>query len=189
MIYLILLMLVLLPIFIYYPKPKQNMDHADCILVLGCPTHEDGSLCQTQIRRCKKAIDLWYKQKAPLIMISGGKAHNATCEAEAMAEYIHQSDPQIPILMETKAMNTYDNFKYSKQLCDQRQIHSIIVVTSTSHCRRSAYFTRKFFDEFAMIGDDEPFSLKKRTREFFAKYNTLYCEIKIKLKKNRGSQH
>ena len=134
-------------------------------------------LCQTQIRRCKKAIDLWFKQKAPLIMISGGKAHNTTCEAEAMAEYIQQSDPQIPILMETKAMNTYDNFKYSKQLCDQHQIHSSIVVTSTSHCRRSAYFARKFFDEFAMIGDDEPFSLKKRTREFFATYNTLYLSL------------
>lgn len=115
-------------------------------------------------------------------MISGGKAHNEYCEAEMMAEYIHQQVPEIPLLIEDKATNTYDNFKYAKLLCIQYQIHSLAVVTSTSHCSRSAYFARKFFTDFAMIADGEPFSLKKYTREFFAEYNTLICEIKIKLK-------
>ena len=181
-----LLILVLMPILIFFPKPKSIVDVADCILVLGCPTRADGSLCQTQVRRCKRAVDLWLEKKAPIIMISGGKAHNEYCEAEAMAEFIHQTYPQIPILLEEKAANTYDNFKYAKQLCEQHGLESIVVVTSTSHCRRAAYFARKFFTEYAMVGDDEPFSIKKRTREFFAKYNTLYCEIKIRIKKNRG---
>lgn len=182
MILLIILFLLLLPIIIFFPKPKRFIEYADCILVLGCPTRPDGSLCRTQIRRCNKAIELWNTKTAPLIMISGGKAHNEYCEAEMMANYIHKQAPEIPILIEDKAANTYDNFKYAKLLCIQNQIHSIAIVTSTSHCSRSAYFARKFFTDFAMIPDGEPFSIKKYTREFFAKYNTLICELKIKLK-------
>lgn len=182
MILLFILVLLLLPIILFFPKPKSTITHADCILVLGCPTHPDGSLCRTQMRRCNKAIELWLNKTAPLIMISGGKVHNEYCEAEMMAAYIHKQAFEIPILIEDKAMNTYDNFKYAKLLCIQNQIHRIAIVTSTSHCSRSAYFARKFFTDFAMISDGEPFSLKKYTREFFAKYNTLFCEIKIKLK-------
>ncbi len=183
MIYLFLLLFLLwLPIHLYFPKPNTKLHQADCILVLGCPTRPDGSLCRTQIRRCNKAFSLYQAGYAPTIMISGGAAHNAYCEAREMAKYLHTLDPHIPINEEDQANNTYDNFCYAKQLCVAHGFHSLLVVTSTSHLRRSAYFARKFFTDFAMIQDDEPFSLKKYSREFFAFYNTLYYELKLKHK-------
>lgn len=177
----ILLALVILLPLILCPKPKKPQQvHYDCILVLGCPSNEHGELTPSLARRIELASQLYHKGVSDVFLLSGGSVRNAYCEAEVMEKALRATCPLATYYLDRKARNTFENFEYAKEICQQHHLKQIAIVSDASHVRRSAFFARKFFTEFVFYGAKEPFSLKKRLREFFALYNTLYYEIKLK---------
>ena len=178
---IILIVLFLFP-FCFFPFPPKPHRHADCLLVLGCPTQTDGTCSKALKRRLDKAIELYNQGYASSIIVSGGSPHNQFIEALAMEKYLKQQI-DAKIYTEKEARNTFENFLYSKKICDAQHFTKIIVVTGTSHVLRSSFFAKKFFSDYSFIDDHEPFSIKKYLSEYLALYNTLYCEVKFKLKK------
>lgn len=182
---LIVVILLQLPILYFFPKPlkmKQDIIYDVCI-VLGCPTKEDGSISRMQKNRMDKAIALYQEGKVKRLLISGAGVKNHFVEADVMADYaqccgVKQKD----ILKEKHARNTYDNLRYAKTLCEEHDYQHIVVVSSCFHIRRSAFFVRKFFDDFAMCPSDGKEKWKHYVSEYFRMWNTLYFEIKLKMK-------
>lgn len=183
MIIFVIISLLLLSIFLVFPKPKHILKKKyDAIVILGCPCNTNGTLTNTQIERLKQGYALYEAGFANKLIISGGSVHNSYMEAQAMAEYISQWIPVQDILLDTKARNTFENMKYTKALCNKEKLGNgdVIVVTSPSHIRRANFLAKKFFDHHAVIASSNKDGFVAYFSEYLRLWNTLYYELKLK---------
>lgn len=182
---LIILLLLHLPLFLNFPKPPL-MDHDpyDVCIVLGCPAREDGKPSRMQRSRMNKAIQLYREHRVHTILISGAGVRNNFIEADIMASYaIANGISKNDIILEKEALNTYDNLRLAKDICLRNEYHRSIVVTSRFHIRRSNFFVKKFFTNYAMCPTDDKEKLKHYLAEYIRMWNTLRIEVKLKRKK------
>lgn len=116
----------------------QTLKKADVLLVLG--SHD--------LRVPTYAASLYRDGFAPMVIISGGTAHNDdllstgwdVTEAEKFSQVMQDEGvPQEKILLEAFAKNTGDNFELSKKLAEERGITvgSILAVTKPYMERRA----------------------------------------------------
>lgn len=177
---MILLISVFIILFIVYtiyfppvPKPKKQYDYA---IVLGCPCHSDGSLCSSQIKRCNLAIECFKKGYYKTLVISGGANRNPYVEAIEMNKYI-QDRIQIPTLLETKSINTFENMEFTYNMVKDT---SVLIITSQTHIRRACVIAKNYFSDYAGIYYPEH-RLKHVLREFFARWIHIFTDIKKRL--------
>lgn len=105
-----------------------------------------GSLKATSYR-VPLAVELYFNQRAPKIMMSGGNQDYP--EALAMQEKaIELGVPKEDIWVESKSSNTTENVQESMKILDEKlglsSINRILIVTTSYHMRRS-YLTLKTF--------------------------------------------
>ena len=181
---LIILFLLILPLFIFFPKPPKRKDQTyDLALVLGCPCKDDGALSRMQKRRSDHALWLYRQHAYRLLIISGSCVKNKYNEAEhLMAHVLAQED--IPHECETKARNTYENFACAKPLWEKHHCRSAIIITSPFHARRANYFAKRYFDDYCVSVYREKDKLKHWPQEWFCMYKCLWTELKLKWKKH-----
>lgn len=174
MMILTLLIVVCLLIYLHYfpgiPKRNKVFEYG---LLLGCPNHNDGSLCTSQKKRCKLAIDDYNKGYYNQLIITGGAVKNQYIESEEMKKYI-LSIQEIPILCETKSRNTFENFTFSKEIIQE---HSVLILTSGTHARRACAIARQFFSDYSAdwYKDHKP---RHILREIISRF--IYIKIEIK---------
>lgn len=183
---LIFLILLQLPILYFFPKPSilQPNTTYDVGIVLGCPTQEDGSISRMQKSRMDKAIQLYRTQAIRNILVSGAGVRNDYIEADVMAAYaIAQGIDVKHLFVEKKAMNTYDNLKHAKLMCDEHEFTSVVVISSCFHIRRSSFFVKKFFQHYVMCPTDEKEKSKHYVAEYVRMWNTLRIEWRIQHKR------
>lgn len=185
MVWILLGILLLAHLYLWYqfPKPLNMQTNViyDTCLVLGSPTRDDGHLSRMQRSRMKKAIQLYQEHLVKTLIISGASVRNDFIEAEVMAKYaIEQGVKEDAIFLEKKALNTFDNLRLTALLCEQQQFHNIVVVTSQFHLRRSSFFVRKFFTNYAMQGSNDKEKLKHYIAEYFRMWNTLIYELRLR---------
>ncbi len=176
MILLLILLFILFCIYQYYfPRIPKKKNHYTYALLLGCPTHDDGSLCTSQIKRCTLAIDDYNKGLYDHLIITGGSVKNKYIESESMKDYI-LSKTVIPITCETKSRNTYENFMFSKKII---QDSDVLILTSGTHARRACAIARQFFKTYSadFYPDHKP---KHVIREIVSRI--IYIQIEIKKK-------
>lgn len=178
----ILLVILFIPI-LFFPSCKQPEQKVDCLLVLGCPTYQNGEMSITQKYRVEKAANVIQKYNIPVCIIAGGKAHNDFSEAEVMANYLKTLIDIEPIL-EDKSTTTFENMKFTKILCEQNHYKKIGILTSGYHASRAFAMSKKFFDDVVMFKAPYRFTIKKMIREFLSRYQYIYIEIKYKIKAN-----
>lgn len=181
---LVVLLVAHVLLWYFFPKAPYMDEHPyDVCIVLGCPTREDGKVSRMQRSRMNKAIALYQQQRIHKVLISGAGVRNDFVEAHVMAQYaMEQGIPQDAILLETKALNTYDNLRYAKTMCDALKYKRIVVVTSRFHIRRSNFFVKKFFTNYAMCPTDDKEKYKHYIAEYVRMWNTLRIEWRIKRK-------
>ena len=104
-----------------YMLVGHSLRQADCIFVL----------CSHDIRVADYAIELYKKGCAPVLLFSGGVVQNNaalgvfwdTTEAEYFARRaIEQGVPADCILIENRSTNTGENFQFSRQLVETRDL-------------------------------------------------------------------
>lgn len=182
---LIILLILHIPLFLNFPKvPVMDDAPYDVCIVLGCPAREDGKPSRMQRSRMNKAIQLYQERRVHTILISGAGVRNNFIEADVMAEYgFNNGIPINDILLEKEAQNTFDNLRLAKEICEQNRFHRSIVVTSRFHIRRSNFFVKKFFTNYAMCPTDDKEKIKHYLAEYVRMWNTLRIEMKLKYKK------
>lgn len=112
---------------------------SDAIVVLGGET----------VPRVAKGADLYKQGYAGLIIMSGGgNLTSRHSEADLMLfEAMDLGVPQSSVILERKSESTYENALFVKQIAQEKEIKSILLVTSSYHTRRARnIFTKVFRD-------------------------------------------
>lgn len=176
---LIIILLILILIYNYFfpPIPKRKKHYKYAIL-LGCPSHDDGTMCASQIKRCNLAIQAYRENRFDTLIISGSNVKNQYYECVEMNNYIQEIE-NIPVILEKRARNTYENFQYAKQLVKDEPI---LILTSQTHIKRACAIGKHFFKNYSGLWYKD-----LKPEHVFRECISRYYYIKIEtLKKIRG---
>lgn len=127
------------------PIPKRKQKTYPYAILLGCPSHDDGTMATSQIKRCDLAIEAYQKHLFETLIISGGAVKNQYYESKEMEKYILKKI-NIPIICETQARNTFENFKNTKAIIHESPV---LILTGSLHARRSCAIAKQFFNEYS----------------------------------------
>jgi uncharacterized SAM-binding protein YcdF (DUF218 family) len=116
----------------------NDPDAADVIVVLGAAQY-DGTPSPQLAARLDHAVDLWERDIAPAVMVTGGnQPGDRFTEAEASMDYlIERGIPETAILSEDEGGTTYESLRAAAEqlvAADQREV---VLVTDPYHALRS----------------------------------------------------
>jgi uncharacterized SAM-binding protein YcdF (DUF218 family) len=137
-----------------YAHVGHRLEPADFIFVLG--SHD--------LRVAGYAADLFYRGLAPRVVLSGGLGRLTDTmwtrpEAEVFAEVLRgRGVPDSALLLETRATNTGENIRYTRQLLAERglAVRSAIVVQKPYMERRAFAALRQQWPELAISVTSPP---------------------------------
>ncbi|GIO93461.1 YdcF family protein [Paenibacillus lactis] len=116
---------------------------ADALIVLGYVT-KDGRIHPLHKERLDEAYERFQQFGHKYIIVSGGAVGSRQSEAELMKEYlVDKGVPAKRILKEDKSHNTVQNLIFSKQLMEQYQLKSFMIITNLFHVRRTKYIMHR----------------------------------------------
>ena len=177
---LFIVLILLLSIYNhYFPPIPHRKAHYTYALLLGCPSHDDGSMSTSQIKRCNLAIDAYKQGLYDTLIISGSHVKNQYTEAIVMNQYI-QKQFSIPVYLETQAKNTYDNFSFSKAYIQNKDV---LILTSKTHAKRACAIARQFYTNYSCFCYKD-FKLKHIFREMMSRFIYIKIEIQKKIGKH-----
>jgi len=155
----------------------------DYVIILGGGL-KNGQVTKTLQYRLDQGI-LFLKEHPDLeVIVTGGVGLGETIsEGEAMKNYlVAKGIPEEKIIVESKATSTMENFKYTKQILNERTGRSdykVLVVTSDFHMARSKVL--------ASVNGFTPYGIPSKTetlvfpncviREYFAVFKSLVVDI------------
>lgn len=92
--------------------------------------------------RVRRAVELCRLGYAPVVVISAGtivlEGDEWMPEAEVMRrQALALGLPEDIMILETESFSTFENARYSKLICQERKVDSILLVTSAYHSRRA----------------------------------------------------
>jgi uncharacterized SAM-binding protein YcdF (DUF218 family) len=132
--------------------PKGDLPTADAIVVLGGGTRSAG-YPRPDVDFTDAGDRVWYGAslyragKAPKIIVSGGRIDwqgNGNPEAEDLTKLLlRMGVPQTDIIPEGRSLNTRDNAVYTKEILQQNNFQTILLVTSAMHMPRSMAIFKK----------------------------------------------
>lgn len=126
---------------------------ADCILVLGCRVHEDGSPSLMLADRLEKAIELYESGASARLLMSGDHGHSEYDEVNTMKAFaVEQGVPSEAVFMDHAGFSTYESVYRAK---DVFQAEKIIVVSQEYHLSRALYIAERLgLDAYGVAAAD-----------------------------------
>lgn len=124
----------------YWPRKQHHSE----IIVLGARIEDQGVLSSTLRLRLQLAVESYLENRSQnipskIIVTGGSYDPDMPTEAEAMSGFLQaQGIPIADIILENSALNTDENFYFSKPLLKNQQ--AALVVTSSFHLLRASYF-------------------------------------------------
>lgn len=149
-IFLITLFLVAVVLILYFQKiphivvgrylsPTDVLSKADAIVVVSGDSD-----------RMKHAVDLYKSRLANKLILSGAAQEGFTSNALAMQlEASRSGIPNEAIILEERAVNTYENALFTREIVKSQGLKNLILVSSPYHQRR-AYETFNY-----VLGDED----------------------------------
>ncbi len=130
----------------------QKLD-ADCILVLGCRVHEDGSPSLMLADRLEKGIELYESGASARLLMSGDHRRSEYDEVNTMKAFaVEQGVPSEAVFMDHAGFSTYDSIYRAK---DVFQAEKIIVVSQEYHLSRALYIAERLgLDAYGVAAAD-----------------------------------
>jgi uncharacterized SAM-binding protein YcdF (DUF218 family) len=98
----------------YYMMVNPEVRNPCSVLVLGFPTHADGSPSPIQRYRVETAVRVFNAENCSLMVVAGGSPHSPYVEAETMAQLAMEAGiPKDKLVLETRSRNTRENIRFS----------------------------------------------------------------------------
>jgi uncharacterized SAM-binding protein YcdF (DUF218 family) len=138
----------------------------DAIAVIARGIYPDGTLYPNSIFRVEHAIDLFRRDVAQTIILSGkwsshDKRRFVTTESEAMYVYAKTLGVgESNMICEPHSSTTIENILNIKDLCQDRGIQTLVLVCGKDHEARVKYLSKKIFGNHIAF----TISISKRTR-------------------------
>jgi uncharacterized SAM-binding protein YcdF (DUF218 family)/glycosyltransferase involved in cell wall biosynthesis len=139
-------------------KVSEPAGAADAVVVFAGGVGESGKAGGGYQERVKRAVDLYKQGYAPHIVFSSGYVY-AFQEAEVMrAVAVANGVPESAIVLEKRAINTYENVVYSSRIVSASGWRRVLLVSSPYHMRRALLTWRRNAPEIDAIPTPVPFS-------------------------------
>ncbi|MFA5089570.1 MAG: ElyC/SanA/YdcF family protein [Candidatus Omnitrophota bacterium] len=132
---------------------------ADCIVVLAGGVGESGKAGQGYEERVEYAVKLYKEDLARHVIFSSGYVY-AFKEALVMkALAVSLGIPAEAVILEDKAINTYQNMKFTKEIIENKNWKHVLLVSTPYHMRRISLVARKIAPELKVVYTPIPRSL------------------------------
>ena len=158
----------------------DTVTDADCILVLGCGVHEDGTPTNMLEDRLKRGIELYKAGVAPKLLMSGDHGQDDYNEVATMKAYaIEAGVPSEDIFMDHAGFSTYESIVRAKEIF---QADTLVVVTQKYHLYRALYIAARFdVEAYGADAELRPYAgqFRRDVREVAARVkDVLTCILK-----------
>lgn len=122
-----------------------EIQKADAVVVLGAGVTQTGWPGRFSLERAVEGIILYKKGEASKIIFTGGWDHDGLISsAEAMAKIAKELGvAEEDIFVEKDSHNTYENALFTNKILLDNNLHSVLLVTSESHMKRSLAIFKK----------------------------------------------
>lgn len=121
--------------FVYSIDEIDNMEKADCVLVLGSLVYSDDSLSHVLQDRVDYAIKIYEAGKADKLLFTGDHGRTEYDEVNAMMNYaVKKGVPKEDIFLDHAGFSTYESMVRAR---DVFCVTDVIIVTQKFHISRS----------------------------------------------------
>ena len=118
--------------------------------------------------RTEKGVELLKEGLGEYLILSGGIVYDDVTMAELMKNHaIKLGVPKEKILIDGKASTTHENAEFTKEIIEENNFKSIIVVTSEYHSRRSKLAMEKALKNTLIDGQQVKVMIAHSTEEKF----------------------
>ena len=122
-------------------EEAATLEDVDCILVLGCGIHDDGSPSDMLHDRLRRSVELYEAGAAPKLLMSGDHSRKGYDEVDAMKSFaIEAGIPSEDVFMDHAGFSTYESMVRAKEIF---QAKKIIIVTQEYHLYRAIYIAEQ----------------------------------------------
>ena len=134
----------------------DTIPHTEVIMILGASLKPDNTPSAALEDRLKVGIELYKKQNAPLILVTGDDGKNHTDEVSIMKKYlIDNGIPTSTIAVDGQGYRTYESCKHAGTKFD---FHYITVVTQAFHMPRALYLCNHLgVQAYGVTSDLQPY--------------------------------
>ncbi len=133
---------------------KVGDDKWEAIIVAGCSVRSDGSPTPALARRVERAVGLWHRGVAPLLVLTGGIGKHRPAEAVTAGKLARGLGvPEEALLLEDASSSTDENARFARALLDS---HNVLVVSDSYHVYRCERVFARHFDEVRGVGSISP---------------------------------
>ena len=117
------------------------LENVDCIIVLGCYVHEDGTLSHMLHDRIQMSLELYDAGAAPAILMSGDHGQTDYDEVNAMKQFaVDHGVPSEDVFMDHAGFSTYETMYRAKEIF---QAEKVLIVTQEYHLYRAIYIAQQ----------------------------------------------
>lgn len=140
---------------------QPAVDDNAVIIVLGGAIR-DGEPVETVQNRLHVAADLLRASPSRICILTGGICEDGTTtEAEAMRDWLVKHENIAPswLILETRALNTEQNFTYSHKLIEEHawENRQVCIVSSSYHLYRALAIARETFENITCVPAPVPY--------------------------------
>jgi uncharacterized SAM-binding protein YcdF (DUF218 family) len=138
-------------VLIMVQKPLASfspVQPADAVVILGSPIGKGGRLSPIAEERAAAGVEIWRRNLAPVICITGGRSIGARSdtisESEGIADWIRRMGvPEGSLRVDHSATDTRENALRSAELLLGEGRKRVWLVTQPFHLRRARYHFRR----------------------------------------------
>ena len=122
-------------------QEAAELADVDCILVLGCGVHSDGTPSAMLTDRLKRAVELYDLQAAPKLLMSGDHGQTDYDEVNVMKSCaVDAGISSDDVFMDHAGFSTYESIYRAKEIF---QAEKVIIVTQEYHLYRAIYIAEQ----------------------------------------------
>ena len=122
----------------------EGSESSRVAVVLGTQVLPGGRASQTLEARVRHAARLYKEGRVGLLVPTGGLGEHPPSEAEVMVRILRgEGVPESDVLMEARALNTWDSARLVAGMADKLGARSVLVVTDPVHCVRAVAAFRR----------------------------------------------
>lgn len=122
---------------VWWAGRRDGAHPAQAIVVLGAAQY-DGRPSPVLAARLDHAADLYHRQIAPVVVVTGGRAEgDRFTESSASADYLHgKGVPDEAILREVQGRNSWQSLAASARFLKERGVTEVVLVSDPFHTAR-----------------------------------------------------
>ena len=133
-------------------EEAAQLTDVDCILVLGCGIHADGSPSDMLHDRLRRGVELFALGAAPKLLMSGDHGREGYDEVDTMKTFaVDAGIDSDDVFMDHAGFSTYESMYRAREIF---QAKKIIIVTQEYHLYRAIYIAESLGLEAYGVSSD-----------------------------------